>query len=58
MGFGRKRDVHEHSVIKKTAFPEGNRKAAYGNGKIVWRQNSLLSILSGEEAFCNENFCG
>lgn len=34
MGFGRKRDVHEHSVIKKTAFPKGNRKAAMETGKL------------------------
>ena len=34
MGFGRKWDVHELSVIKKTAFPEGNRKAAMETGKL------------------------
>lgn len=34
MGFGRKWDVHELSVIKKTAFPEGNRKAAMETGKM------------------------
>lgn len=58
MDFGRKWDVHELSVIKKTAFPEGNRKAAMETGKLFADRDSLLSILSGEEAFCNENFCG
>ncbi len=57
MGFGRKWDVHELSVIKKTAFPERNRKAAMETGKLFADRDSLLSILSGEEAFCNENFC-
>ena len=45
-------------LIKKTAFPEGNRKAAMETGKLFADRDSLLSILSGEEAFCNENFCG
>ena len=34
MGFVRIRDVLEHSVIKKNAFPKGNRKAALESGKL------------------------
>mgnify|MGYP004629516641 CR=1 FL=1 len=52
------RRCDRHSGVKKTAFPEGNRKAAMETGKLFADRDSLLSILSGEEAFCNENFCG
>ena len=56
MGFGRKWDVHELSVIKKTAFPEGNRKAAMETGKLFADRDSLLSILAGGNALFNGNF--
>ena len=52
------RRCDRYSVIKKTAFPEGNRKAAMETGKLFADRDSLFFILSGEEAFCNENFCG
>lgn len=43
-------------LIKKTAFPEGNRKAAMETGKLFADRDSLLSILTGGNTLFNGNF--